>query len=137
MKGCLNCGAILSKWQAKYCSNKCQSEFQYTQYIKRWKKKLEDGNRGVLTRNISKHIKRYLVDKFGEKCSVCKWNKKHPISGISPLEVDHIDGDSENNNESNLRLLCPNCHSLTTNFRNFNKGKGRMWRKAKYLKVGR
>ena len=28
------------------------------------------------------------------------------------LEVDHIDGDWHNNEEDNLRFLCPNCHSV-------------------------
>jgi 5-methylcytosine-specific restriction endonuclease McrA len=33
------------------------------------------------------------------------------------LEVHHIDGDRTNNSLENLQLLCPNCHSYTTNFR--------------------
>ena len=42
-----------------------------------------------------------------------------------PLEIDHIDGNSENNSEENLRLICPNCHSLTANYRGANRGNGR------------
>lgn len=30
--------------------------------------------------------------------------------------MNHIDGDSDNNKVSNLRLLCPNCHTQTPNF---------------------
>ena len=33
------------------------------------------------------------------------------------LEVDHIDGNSDNNSRSNLRGLCPNCHSQTPTWR--------------------
>jgi hypothetical protein len=40
-----------------------------------------------------------------------------------PLEVDHIDGDWQNNLLRNLRLLCPNCHSVTDTYRGRNKGR--------------
>jgi len=30
------------------------------------------------------------------------------------LDVDHIDGNHENNNEDNLQTLCSNCHRLKT-----------------------
>lgn len=38
-----------------------------------------------------------------------------------PLELDHVDGNSDNNTLSNLRLLCPNCHSLTPTYRGKNR----------------
>jgi ssDNA-binding Zn-finger/Zn-ribbon topoisomerase 1 len=74
------------------------------------------------------------MEKFGERCTICGWSKKNLATGKVPLEIDHIDGNSDNNTEANLRLICPNCHSLSPNFRNLNKGKGRSWRTAKYLK---
>ncbi len=130
METCRNCDVKLtSRWQFKYCSNKCQLAAQHTKYIKEWKAGNKDGNVGISSRIISAHVKRYFLEKYGEKCSKCGWNKRHPKSGNVPLDIDHIDGNSENNLEKNLRLLCPNCHSLTPNFKNFNKGKGRSWRK--------
>lgn len=32
------------------------------------------------------------------------------------LQLDHIDGDSYNNNLSNLRILCPHCHTQTSTY---------------------
>lgn len=58
---------------------------------------------------------------FKHICSCCNnttWNNS-PIH----LELDHIDGDNTNNLLQNLRLLCPNCHSQTCNFRGRNKKK--------------
>lgn len=131
---CSNCGKlIIQKGATKFCSIKCQFRFNYNQYIRRWKQGMETGNRGINAKTLSRHIRHYLLEKYGEKCSNCGWNQRHQITGKVPLEVDHIDGNSENNKEENLRLICPNCHSLTPCFRNLNKGNGRSWR-LKYLK---
>ncbi|MFA6404894.1 MAG: HNH endonuclease signature motif containing protein [Candidatus Paceibacterota bacterium] len=81
-----------------------------------------------MTKNISAYLKKYLFEKFQYRCSLCGWNKINKTSGKVPLEIDHIDGNAENNMEKNLRLICPNCHALTPHFRNLNKGNGRAWR---------
>lgn len=131
---CTTCGKlIIQKGASKFCSLRCQARNNYNEYIKRWQQGLEDGNIGITTQFISHYIKRYLKEKYRDKCSLCEWNQKHPVTGKVPLEVDHIDGNSENNKEENLQLICPNCHSLTPYFRNLNKGNGRSWR-IKYLK---
>ena len=32
------------------------------------------------------------------------------------MELDHVDGDRENNSLDNLRLICPNCHAMTPRY---------------------
>lgn len=125
MNTCLNCGSKIERWSTKYCSNKCQWRFQYDSYITRWKQGVV-----VKTKNISHHLRRYLVEKYGEQCACCGWKEINSATRHVPVEIDHIDGNSENNYEKNLRLICPNCHSLSPNFRNLNKGNGRLWRLA-------
>lgn len=61
----------------------------------------------------SQKIKNILIAKRGHRCENCKyetWIGK-PIA----LELHHIDGNCKNNDEKNLKLLCPNCHMLTEN----------------------
>ncbi|MFA6554012.1 MAG: HNH endonuclease signature motif containing protein [Candidatus Paceibacterota bacterium] len=135
IRKCTGCGVVLSqRYKIKYCSNKCQADFQYKLFINNWKDGLEDGVIGKDVKSLSRHLRRYLADKNGERCFYCGWNEKHPITGKVTLEIDHIDGNAENNEEGNLRLLCPNCHSLTPYFRNLNRGNGRKWRMDKYKK---
>lgn len=120
---CLNaCGRTVASSNKKYCSPACQQAYQFNIRCL----ELEAGRYNVVAPN--KLIRRYLVRKFGEKCSQCGWDRRHPLTGRVPIEVEHIDGNWQNNHLSNLTLLCPNCHSLTRTFRGLNRGKGRPYR---------
>jgi hypothetical protein len=106
-----------------YCSQRCFADFRYLTYIKEWKDGKVNGGRanGFL---ISNYVRRYLFEKYENKCCKCGWNETNQVTGKSPLQINHIDGNSVNNLEENLELLCPNCHSLTPTFMALNKGKG-------------
>lgn len=58
---------------------------------------------------------------FNYQCSFCLL--KEWLNNPIPLELDHIDGNHLNNNLSNLRLLCPNCHVFTPTYKSKNRHK--------------
>lgn len=124
---CLYCSKITPRPGYKYCSNKCQASFQYNLYIQRW----QSGEIVGLQRLgvVSNHIKRYLREKYSNQCCLCGWAAVNVVTGLVPLVADHIDGDWRNNVESNLRLICPNCDSLTATYASLNRGKGRKERR--------
>ena len=64
----------------------------------------------------------------------CGWGEENPKTNKVPIELEHIDGNSNNNELSNLKLLCPNCHSLTPTYKGANRGNGRYERKERYKK---
>lgn len=75
----------------------------------------------------SKGIKTLLIKERGHQCENCKntvWMQKEIT-----LELEHVDGDRTNNDHSNLLLLCPNCHALTSTWR------GRQNKKHNYVEI--
>jgi hypothetical protein len=122
---CLNCGTLTRQM---CCSHECSQKRKYNLFIEEW---LNGNVSGVVSMNgVSNYIRRWLIEQRGEKCELCGWCEIHPITGKVPVQIDHIDGDSSNCNLSNLRILCPNCHSLTPTFGALNKGRGRKMRHA-------
>jgi hypothetical protein len=43
-------------------------------------------------------------------CDTCGFKAEHHCQ----LDIDHIDGNHDNNEQSNLQVLCSNCHRLKT-----------------------
>ena len=126
---CLYCGKLLNT-NRKYCNKQCESQYEYEKYINDWKSHIESGYGPRY--KISKYLRRYILEKNNYSCELCGCNLKNPYTGLSILQIHHIDGDAANTEESNLQLLCPNCHAMTENFGSRNKSSIREYRIKDY-----
>lgn len=101
----------------------------YEQRICAWKSGEWDGTSPC--GELSDYIRKYMLGKHNNSCAQCGWNSINPTHGNCPVQIEHIDGNSANNLESNLTVLCPNCHSLTATYGALNKGRGRFARRMR------
>jgi hypothetical protein len=121
-KQCVWCGS--ETVNKKYCSYEC---CRYDKKNNRRNKIVRDGS----LVNYAKD-KWYLIETRGNKCEIC--NNTQWMGQEIPLDVDHIDGNSDNDSLSNVRLICPNCHRQTNNYGSKNKGSGRFSKRKQYRK---
>ena len=119
---CLFCHTDVAKTtvrksEASYCDNSCYQNHLFQLFIERWKAGEEDGiTKAGKQFSISSYIRRYMLEKAEYRCEKCSIELFHPDDGKTVLQLNHIDGDALNNNEKNLEILCPNCHSMTSNW---------------------
>jgi hypothetical protein len=92
-------------------------------YKNHGKKIQETWNKKLLNEDFDKLSflrlrKRIILEQNGccNHCGIKEWNNK-PIT----LELEHIDGNNQNNDRNNLECICPNCHSQTNTWRGKNK----------------
>ncbi len=119
---CLFCNTKFtqSNRKQKFCSHACSAKKIQSDIIREIEAGTFSGSVGS--------FKTYLIIRFGLKCMICGWDKLNQITGKCPIELDHVDG----NHENNLRSICPNCHSLTSTYKALNKGNGRHKRMERY-----
>lgn len=73
------------------------------------------GNFNIPLKLLTKWFRPLFIQKRGGKCEECGWAKANP-DGTIYLHIDHVDGDRKNNTVENLKVLCPNCHTLTPTY---------------------
>ena len=122
-KFCIVCSRKINKGSKLYCSQECYNKDRKRIFIEKWLSGKISGT--TKTNLLSKTIRDYLLNRANYKCEQCGWNKTNFVTGKVPLQIDHIDGNYKNNRPENLRVLCPNCHSLTPTYGSLNKGSGR------------
>jgi Zn finger protein HypA/HybF involved in hydrogenase expression len=120
MKECKNCGNKIPNRNV-FCDNNCQQQYQNKTQIESWLNGENVIRKGGTS--IPQWMRLYLLEEANHKCTKCGWNEINPYTNKSPLDIDHIDGDAYNNQKENLRVLCPNCHSLEKTFKNTGRRK--------------
>jgi hypothetical protein len=122
IRSCLNCLKPVIE-PKKFCNSKCCG-----QYVKKETfKNIKNNN----LENISDpRVKEFLIKKYGVKCQIC--NTSEWLGRPIPLVLDHIDGDHENRDIKNYRLVCGNCDMLLPTYKGKNKGHGRFSRRERY-----
>lgn len=116
-KNCLNCNCLMTKEGRKYCSRKCRDDH----FITTNRKKFETDGFGPNVVNST--IRKFLINKNGNSCMICGLDASNWHGKQITLIVDHIDGKANNNDMSNLRIVCPNCDSQLETFKGRNIGK--------------
>lgn len=119
---CEHCGKEFykQKGSGKFCCKECvaahRGKIHYEEY-------LADNSIAWGIKNMQQY-KKYFLEEQNHCCAICgmkdEWNGKQLV-----FILDHIDGNADNNNRDNLRLVCPNCDSQLDTFKSKNKKSAR------------
>jgi hypothetical protein len=112
MKQCINCGAVLTGLQRKYCCRKCKNDFNnqvFQSYLAQQKR--------------GRERKRKLLKLKGGECGLCGYNKNsaamefhhiNPENKLFQLDLRSLSNRKWRDVEAEAGkciLLCSNCHA--------------------------
>ena len=101
---CAHCGTIFTKQPSKmntksglhFCSR------EHKDLAQKYIKEIQPAHYGTTTKNYRDKA----LNHYGCRCSKCGF------TNVAALEVHHIDRNRDNNDISNLVVLCANCHRI-------------------------
>lgn len=106
-------------WNKGKTKNNHSSIFQQSKNKEKYtEQEIFTKNSKVSQKVLRGYIQRHQIIKY--QCANCGCDGNWQGGKIS-LELDHINGINNDNEISNLRYLCPNCHALTDTYRGKNK----------------
>lgn len=131
---CKQCNSVLPYGTPKkshFCNHSCAAKYcnkarKRVLFCKVCKVQLVDNSRKTCEKHIRYKVtkledaksdgtrKKILLSERGYKCERCgitEWQGNR-----APIELDHKDGNPDNNSTENLKLLCRNCHGITETF---------------------
>lgn len=120
---CVNCGAIktvrLSIWKrgkSRFCSTGCGTSWrnkhknpmknnETREKVSKTLKELRQEENQEIKMDFKREYRKIAFDNLPHKCALCGYDKNY-----NSLEVHHKDRNRENNDISNLMILCSHCH---------------------------
>ena len=147
-RSCLNCpkeiyiskadiektkkGITSVRTNGKYCSNKCQREHDFKQKVLLYESQGRTPEalehlQGKANSSQDRFLKKYLIYRYphgstGEACWHCPEERKNEWTGNVITKINHMDGNPNNQNLSNLELICYNCDALSEFYARRGKG---------------
>jgi len=93
---------IPNRKDKRFCKKSCQKRVSERRTGKKERHALRRRGLGL--------VLKWAASKKKDYCECCGFVATHRCQ----LDLDHIDGDHANNEDSNLQTLCANCHRLKT-----------------------
>lgn len=125
---CAVCGIDVGNKRKKFCCDAHKILYSKERVIKN-RNELYNKIEIMGYHNNTSVLKKYLIHKTGNLCSICGFTGDWNGMSITMI-LDHINGHSSDNRLENVRLVCPMCDTQLPTFKSKNKKSDRVKRKG-------